>query len=73
MHPDEHSHAANDSSFTIYRRYSRISENLASASSIALPPLNFSPALTGGLSFVPFVLRMIPAQARQAASASISL
>jgi hypothetical protein len=49
MHSSEHSHAANDSSFTIYRAGHRIGETLFGASSIALPPLNFSPAVTGGL------------------------
>jgi len=38
MHRGEHSHAANDSSFTIYRRRRRIGETPFSASSMALPP-----------------------------------
>ena len=51
MHVSGHLHAANDSSFTLYRERARISENLVSASSTALPPLNFAPAATGGLFF----------------------
>jgi hypothetical protein len=62
MHRSEHSHAANDSSFTIYRKRYRICEKVDGVSSIALPPLNFSPAVTGGLFF-----------AHYAASAFISL
>jgi hypothetical protein len=51
MYRGEHCHAANDSSFTIYRARHRIGDNRFSASSIALPPLNFQPAVTGGLFF----------------------
>jgi len=81
MHSSEHSHAASDSSFTIYRVSCRIGEKLVSAFIESASSLNFSPALTGGLFLRPFCLRMILTETashffgimRYAASAFISL